>query len=122
VLEDARKRVKSGIAHIAAAAVYPAPLRTAQTTKILSVLERSALKYCIVSEADETEWFEGSPASLMDALRRAQEGLTKDNIVEETARALSVQLDAIAKLCCGKASPVPATSFPGFSALRLRRA
>jgi hypothetical protein len=102
VLGDAQKRVKSGIAHIAAAAVYPDPLRTTPTTKILSVLEKAKLRYCIVSEADQTEWFEGSPASLMDALRRAQEGLTKDNIVEETARALSVQLDAIAQLWQGQ--------------------
>jgi hypothetical protein len=89
VLEDARKRVKSGIAHIAAAAIYPLPLRTTSTTnyKILSVLEKSKLRYRIISEADETEdWFEGSPASLMDALRRAQEGLTKDDIVEETSK------------------------------------
>ena len=104
VLDDARKRVKSGIAHIAAAVVYPQPLRTTPTTKLLSVLETSKLRYRIVSEADETEnWFEGSPASLMDALRRAQEELTKDDIVEATAKALSVQLDAISKLWQGQA-------------------
>jgi hypothetical protein len=98
------RRVKSGIAHIAAAAIYPPPLRTTPTTKILSVLEKSKLRYRIISEADETEdWFEGSPASLMDALRRAQEGLTKDDIVEETAKALSVQLEAISKLWQGQA-------------------
>jgi hypothetical protein len=90
VLGDARRRVRSGMAHIAAAAVYPAPLRTTPTTKIINALERSQLKYRIVSETNETEdWFEGSPASLMDALRRAQEGLTKDDIVEQTAKSLS---------------------------------
>lgn len=34
VLDDARKRVASGIAHIAAAAVYPLALRSAPTTKL----------------------------------------------------------------------------------------
>src|SRR5438445_12309618 len=38
VLEDARKRVRSGIAHIAAAAVYPSELRTTPTAKLLDVL------------------------------------------------------------------------------------
>jgi hypothetical protein len=50
VLQDARKRVKSGVAHIAAAATYPPQLRTTPTTKILSVLEKAILKFRIVSE------------------------------------------------------------------------
>lgn len=103
VLEDARKRVRSGIAHIAAAAVYPRALRNAPTTKILEVLSTSQLKYRIVTEAHETEdWFEGNPASLMDALRHAQEALTKDDIVEQTAKSLSVQLEGVAKLWMGQ--------------------
>lgn len=103
VLEDARKRVRSGIAHIGAAAIYPLPLRNAPTTKILDVLSASQLKYRIVSETHETEdWFEGDPASLMDALRHAQEALTKDDIVERTAKSLSVQLEGIAKLWMGQ--------------------
>ena len=38
VFNDARKRVRSGIAHIAAATVYPDELRTTPTTKILDSL------------------------------------------------------------------------------------
>ena len=38
----------------------------------------------------------------MDALRHAQEALTKDDIVEQTARSLSVQLEGIAKLWMGQ--------------------
>ena len=103
VLEDARKRVRSGIAHIAAAAIYPLPLRHTPTTKILDALRTSQLKYRIVAETYETqEWFEGSPASLMDALRHAQEALTKDDIVEQTAKSLSGQLSGVAKLWMGQ--------------------
>ena len=102
VLEDARKRVRSGIAHIAAATVYPRALRNAPTTKIIDVLKTSQLKYRIVAETHETDWFEGTPASLMDALRRAQEALTKDDIVEETAKSLSMQLEGVAKLWEGQ--------------------
>lgn len=39
VLEDARNRVKSGIGHIAAAAVYPVALRETPTARVLSALE-----------------------------------------------------------------------------------
>ncbi len=103
VLEDARKRVRSGIAHIAAAAIYPLPLRHTPTTKILGALQTSQLKYRIVAETYETqEWFEGTPASLMDALRHAQEALTKDDIVEQTAKSLSGQLSGVAKLWMGQ--------------------
>ena len=73
VLNDARNRVTAGIAHIAAAAVYPLPLRTTPTTKIIDVLECAKLRFRIVSETHETEEFEGTPRELMDALRRAQE-------------------------------------------------
>jgi len=103
VLEDARNRVRSGIAHIAAAAVYPLALRHTPTTKMLEALRTSQLKYRIVAETQETqEWYEGTPASLMDALRHAQESLTKDDIVEQTAKSLSLVLEGVAKLWMGQ--------------------
>ena len=103
VLEDARKRVRSGIAHIAAAAVYPKELRSTPTTKILSVLEKSSLRYRIVAETHESDsWYEGTPSELMAALRRAQEALTKDDIVAKTAKALSMQLETVARLWIGQ--------------------
>ena len=103
VLEDARKRVRSGIAHIAAAAIYPIALRNTTTSKVLDKLRTSQLKYRIVSETHQTEeWFEGDPVSLMDALRHAQEYLTKDDIVEQTAKSLSGRLTGVAKLWMGQ--------------------
>ena len=103
VLNDARNRVKAGIAHIAMAAVYPKPLRTTATAKILSRLENSKIKYQIISEAYESEeWFEGNPASLLSTLRRAHESLTKDDVVEQTAKALSIKLDGVAALWSGQ--------------------
>ena len=103
VLEDLRKRVRSGLAHIAAAAIYPNELRTTSTSKILDVLRTTQLKYRIVAETHESnDWFEGTPASLMEALRRAQEALVEDDIVDKTAKALSVQLQGIAALWMGQ--------------------
>ena len=103
VLEDARKRVRSGIAHIAAATVYPLGLRSAPTTKIIETLEKAQLRFRIVAETHESEaWFEGTPAALMDALRRAQEALVKDDIVETTALALSMQLETVARIWIGQ--------------------
>lgn len=103
VLNDARKRVKAGVAHIAIAAVYPDELRSAPTTKIIDVLSVAKLRYRIVTETFESDsWFEGTPSSLMENLRRAQESLTEDDIVEKTAKALSVHLEGVAKLWIGQ--------------------
>jgi hypothetical protein len=103
VLDDARKRVRSGIAHIAVACIYPIKLRSTPTTKILEVLESSQLEYRIIAETHESkDWFSGDPSSLMEALRRAQEALTKDDIVEKTAKALEIQLQGIAQLWIGQ--------------------
>jgi hypothetical protein len=103
VLGDARKRVRSGIAHIAAAAVYPIELRSTPTTKILDVLSTAQLRFRVIAENYESDTeLEGTPAQLMDALRRAQEALVKDDIVERTAKGLNVQLAAIAKLWTGQ--------------------
>ena len=38
----------------------------------------------------------------MDALRRAQESLVKDDIVEQTAKSLSIRLASVAKLWMGQ--------------------
>ena len=99
VLSDARRRVKAGIAHIAVAVVYPDRLRTTPTAKMLDVLTESDLKYRIIAETSESDdWLEGNPASIMESLRRAQETLVEDDVVEKTAKSLSVHLDSISKL------------------------
>ncbi len=103
VLDDARKRVRAGIAHIAAATVYPVALRTTPTTKILDMLSDARLRYCIMTETSEgDEWFEGNPAALMEALRRAQEALSQDDIVERTAKALHGRLVSVTQLWLGQ--------------------
>ena len=69
----------------------------------MAALRDTQLKYRIVAETHETEdWFEGDPASLMDALRHSQEALTRDDIVEETAKSLSLRLEGVAKLWMGQ--------------------
>lgn len=103
VLGDARNRVKSGIAHVAVAAVYPKSLRIAATTALESTLAATKLRFRVVSEAGETEeWYDGDPAAIMGTLRRVQESLAKDNVVEETAKSLAERLEGIAQLWSGQ--------------------
>ncbi|NMP23985.1 N-6 DNA methylase [Sulfobacillus harzensis] len=102
VLGDAQSRVRTGIAHVAAAVVYDETLRTTPTDELLDQLDRSPLTYCIVSEFGITEWFQGTPGALMDALRRAQDILVQEDIVAKTARSLADRLDGIATLWIGQ--------------------
>ncbi len=102
VSNDARQRVKAGIAHMAVAMVYPKSLRNVSTPKVLDVLANTELKYSIITEAQETDWYQGNPSALMDSLRHAQEALTRDDIVEKTARLLSDKLEGIAALWMGE--------------------
>lgn len=103
VMEDARKRIQNGLCHIAVAVVYPLPLRSTPTTEIIAALQVASLKYRVITETDEGEtWFEGTPSSLMEALRRAQEGLARDDIVEKTAKSLNSRLQAVAELWSGQ--------------------
>ena len=103
VLADARARIRAGVAHIAAATVYPTALRTAPTTKVPDLLAAARLRYVILTETSESDtWSEGNPASLMESLRRAQEALSQDDIVERTAKALHGQLVSIAQLWLGQ--------------------
>jgi hypothetical protein len=102
VERDALNRVRAGIGHIAVAVVYPIALRTTPTNDLLRALERSALRYKIISEGSANEeWFEGTAANLMDTLRRAQELLASNDLVEETADALSERLGLIGNLWVG---------------------
>jgi len=79
-LEDARKRVRSGIAHIAAAAIYPLPLRTTRTPEILEALWGCGLNTlaacgdvtrnitgCQVAGVDRNEVCDASPLALVVA-------------------------------------------------------
>ena len=103
VLDDARNRVRAGIAHIAAATVYPAQLRSTPTAKMLDTLAGARLRFCILTETSEDdEWFEGNPAALMESLRRAQEALSQDDIVERTAKALHGRLVSVTQLWLGQ--------------------
>jgi hypothetical protein len=103
VLGDAERRVRQGIAHIAAATIYPANLRITSTPELEAALRVCTLRFTIISEVGgASTWYEGTPSELMDSLRRSQEALVKDDIVQRTAMSLSLRIEAIAQLWSGQ--------------------
>lgn len=101
VLDDACNRINKGIAHIAIGAVYPKKLRSTPFATLLDTLAATPLQFQILSEAGETPWLSGTPEALLAAMRRAQEALVQDDIVEKAAESLSQRLDGIARIWAG---------------------
>ncbi|MCL2076170.1 MAG: SAM-dependent methyltransferase [Betaproteobacteria bacterium] len=104
VLEDAIRRIDTGMCHVAVALVYPKALRTASTKTLGKTLAASSLRFVIVSETGQTEWAESSPAEILSALRRVHEALARDDIVAASARRLSERIENIAALWAGQAA------------------
>lgn len=105
VLGGAGSRVRAGVAHIAAATVYPRGLRVVPPSELADTLEDTRLQYHIVSETSESGgWSAGTPSTIIEALCRVQESLTRDDIVEKTAISLSVHLERVATLWSGQAA------------------
>ena len=102
VLAEVRRRVQLGIASLAAAVVYPVALRQTPTADLKDQLPATILSYCIVSETEETTWFEGTPAAVMDALLRAQETMAQDDLVGRLAQGLMEKLTGVALLWIGQ--------------------
>ncbi len=105
-LKDAMERVQNNIAHIAVALVYPNKIATTPTNEIYDKLKVTKLKFCVISEnSTSVEWTSGTPADMMESVRRAQELLAKNVLVEKTASRLSVHLENIAALWKGQSGP-----------------
>ena len=102
VLNDASKRVQSGICHIAVALVYPSALRTIPTAEMDGRLSQSRLRFLIVSETGASEWAQANPSEILASLRRVHDALAKDDIVGESAKRLSVRIEGIAELWVGQ--------------------
>jgi hypothetical protein len=92
VFADAQGRVQRGVAHIAVAAVYPAELRETPTPQLLEQLATATLTYRVLALDDVTAWFEGTPAAILDALRRTQATLIQDDIIATTAASLAQRI------------------------------
>lgn len=103
VIAGADSRVRAGVAHIAAATVYPRELRAVPPPKLADTLEGTRLQYHIVSEISQSgTWFSGTPSTIIEALRQVQEVLTRDDIVKKTAISLSAHLERVAMLWSGR--------------------
>jgi hypothetical protein len=71
VLEDARKRISQGIAHLAIAAVYPRELRSTDIAQLNGEMGQARLEFTILAdEGTEAAWRTGGITEIVAELRR----------------------------------------------------
>ena len=102
VLQDARSRVEQGIAHIAIAVLYPAPLRHAPSLDELKrQLHAAPLRVTVCSEAGEDGWTECDLDTLVGLLRRSVDQLIREDVVAEAVAALDAGVERLAQAISG---------------------
>jgi hypothetical protein len=96
VLSDAQGRIEQGIAHIAIAVVYPAPIRVADFAELSEVLGATALEFAVLTEAGEGAWHSGGLNDILAELRRAHDVIVRDDVLQQAVDTLSIGLTEVA--------------------------
>lgn len=89
---DASGRVEQGLASICIAVLYPPELREVPSTGLESEMARARLRFRVYSEDSSGEWNEGTIDNVGEVLRRAYEGLAREDLVEKAAEVLDAAL------------------------------
>jgi hypothetical protein len=104
---DSMKRIEEGFAAICVAVVYPDQLRKVEFGKLKQEMAKARLRINVFTEAEEGEWTEGDVDSLSAVLRRAYEGMVRENVLEETEKELRAAIEeASGDLLESKAAPL----------------
>lgn len=89
VMEQARERVESGLAHICLAVVYPASLRQAPFSDLMDTLRKTTFRVAVSSEAGEREWAEGGVDYVVDILQLTLQQLREEDVVTKVTAILN---------------------------------
>lgn len=98
VQADAQGRIDSGIAQLAVAVVYPAVLREQADSGLVAELQKANLDFAVLSETSPGCWRSGTAADILNELRRANEGICRQDVVQEAAKKISRYLDGVAAI------------------------
>lgn len=91
-LGDAKRRLDQGIAHLAIAVIYPTRIRTTDFKHLPHALSSTALKFCVLTDADQATWREGSINEILAELRRAHDVIVRDDVLQQAVDTLNIGL------------------------------
>lgn len=89
VAAQAMGRVETGLAQLAIAVLYPSELKNVSFEKLPRLLVDSEFEFAIATESGLTDWHAGGIGLILAELRRAQETLARDDVVQQIAVELS---------------------------------
>ncbi|HZP81218.1 MAG TPA: hypothetical protein VFB21_06250 [Chthonomonadaceae bacterium] len=101
VAEQAKARIKNGIAHLALAVTYPITLRSVPHIRKKQELSTARLHYRLFTEQSAGDWREGDLAAIQDDLRRAQHVLATDDIVTKAVEELQYGMSGLVNVLAG---------------------
>ena len=81
VLNDAQKRIDLGVAHISLAVIYPPEIRTTDSSILKKTLKKTGFRFCVLSEVGQGQWHDGGVDDILGEIRRAQENMSKQDVV-----------------------------------------
>jgi hypothetical protein len=101
VLDDARRRVDQGIAHLAIGVVYPRHLRTTQFARLPEEMNRASLEFTFVTDAGTDQWHVGGISEILSELRRAHDVIVRDDVLQQSVDLLEVGIREVADTLFG---------------------
>ncbi len=104
--QDAKRRVEEGLAQVCIAVIYPEALRIQSFDKLKDSLANSTFRIRVFTQASDGEWNPGNTNELAAMLRRAYDGMIKEDVLEAAVQELRSSIeDSAQDLLESKATP-----------------
>jgi hypothetical protein len=101
VLDDARRRVDQGIAHLAIGVVYPRHLRTTPFPQLPDEMSRAVLEFTFITDTGPGSWHTGGITEILGELRRAHDVIVRDDVLQQSVDLLDVGIREVADALFG---------------------
>src|SRR5207253_384241 len=90
---DAKRRVEEGLAQVCIAVIYPEALRIQSFDKLKDSLANSTFRIRVFTQASDGEWNSGNTNELSAMLRRAYDGMIKEDVLEAAVQELRSSIE-----------------------------
>ena len=104
VLNQAKERVETGVAHMAIAVVYPTELRETPFVDLPERIKSAELSFLMYTESEEEVWRTGNLDAVLADLRRAYQQMASDDVVEESVSHLTVGMEGVVNVLMSDAT------------------
>jgi hypothetical protein len=101
VLEDARRRLDQGLAHLTIGAVYPRQLRSTPIDRLTSEMGDARLEFCVLTEGQSGSWHQGGINDILGELRRAHQDIVRDDVLQQAVEILNLGIAEVSSALFG---------------------